>query len=110
MYRPKIDGLRICPAGYMATDLFHCAADLGWHLARKLHVETQLSNLPSDQTACVWNAKGKEAVDGKACLVCTYEAGRATISEEQERKHLLQVLRLLQVQRAQLEIEHQYFC
>src|SRR6478672_3336898 len=95
---PEIKRERIFSAGDVGAYFLHRAADLGGHLTGKLHVKTHFADAPRDQAFRFGNAESEEAVYGEADFIRADDACRATIGEEQEREHLLQVVRLLKVQ------------
>src|SRR4051812_43872849 len=108
MHRPQIEAKRVFSASDMASNLSHCSRDLGWNLPGEVHVKSKLANLPRDQVARLWNAQRKKALDSKTNRTCADQASRAPIGEQQIRQHLLQVLSLLKMQRAELETQDQH--
>src|SRR5579863_3437115 len=107
MNSPEIDGPGILAAGDLGPHGLERLANLRWHLAGELHVEAELANAPGDEMACVGNAESEKAVDGKAGGLGAHQRRRAPVREEQEGEHLLEVLSLLQVERAEFEIENE---
>ena len=80
----------------------------GGNLPREMHVKTQFANLPGDEVTCFWNAKSEKAVDAEAFWIGADQAGCAPIGKKKKRQHLLEVLCLLQMEGAELQIQNQH--
>ena len=108
MNRPKVDGERIAPARDLRAHILHPALDLARHLAGKMHVKPCIANAPRDQVTRLRQAHGKKTVDRQPARLGANHAGSTPIREKEEGKNLLQFLRLLHVDGAKLQIQHQH--
>src|ERR1700760_3911524 len=100
MDRPQVDTF---PPAHQLY-LMQRTSQLSRYLAREQHVETMLTDLPRNQLPCLRNHDCLEAVQGESVLVRGDQACGGAVGKYEKSEHLLQVLRLLKVQRAQLQI------
>src|SRR5581483_10912363 len=107
MDRPQVDRNGIFSASDFAAKTLKSAAQHSRHLSRKLHIEAQLANAPCNEMAGFSNLQSKKAVDRQTSGFGAYQARGTAVCEEQERENLFQIIRLLHVQRAELQIQDQ---
>ena len=105
MHRPQVDGPRLAPRVISSSEFLEGAANFPGNLAGEMHVEAELADAPGDEVVCAGNLDGEEAVDGEPVRLSADQARRAAIREDEEREHLLQLVSLLKVQRAEFEVE-----
>src|ERR1700739_4812469 len=77
-------------------------------LAGEEHVEAEAANLPGDEVAGLGDEDGAEAVEGEADGFSGEDGGGAAVGEEEEAEDLLEVVGLLQVKCAELEVDHEH--
>ena len=96
------------PARHLAAQLLQRTANLARNLPGKVHVETQFPDAPRNQVARLRNVYREKAVDCQTLRLRAHHRCCASIRENQKRQHLLQLRRLLKMQRAELQIQQQH--
>jgi hypothetical protein len=112
MDRPNVEVLLMVSAQDALIVIAHClmAQRLGnllWNLAGQGHGETGFADAPRDEIARMRNCHDTKILEGDALRLCGDETCRASVAEEQRGEDNFEIGRLLQVEGAELEIDHQ---
>jgi hypothetical protein len=110
MDRPEVELLGVAAAGHRPRMLREAAGDRAGHGAVEPHEKAAAADVPADLVAAPGQDRAAEAQDLEARGLGADQARRAAVGEDQEGEHALQVARLLQVDRAQLQVQHQHPC
>ena len=79
------------------------------YLARQVHLETGVGNVPGDQVLAAGYDSGLEPAEGDTLRVGADQGGRGAVAEQQEAEHLRHVLEvLLQMQARQLQVNYEH--
>jgi hypothetical protein len=108
--RPEVDLVRVAPAGHGPRMVRQAAGDRPGHGTVEPHEKAAVADVPADLVAARRQHGAAEAQDLEAGGLGADQARRAAVGEDQEGEHALEVARLLEVDRAQLEVQHQHPC
>src|SRR4051812_30209917 len=97
MHGPEIESEGVFSAGNVLADFLHSPGDFGRHLAGEMHVKSNLANFPGNEVAGFGDAQRKKAVNAEASRFGADEACSASVGEEKEGEHPLEVLGFLQM-------------
>ena len=82
-------------------------AELRRNLARKEHVEAEVTDVPADLLGGPGRHHGMEAVERHPSGLSGDKRGRTSVAEHKERQQLLEARALVQVQGAEFEADEQ---
>ena len=102
---PEVDGERVCAASDVMTEVLEGGADFAGDLSGEMHVKAEFADAPGDEVSGAGDAEGEEAIDGQPCRLSADERSGGTIGEDEEREYLFELVGLLEVERAEFEIE-----